>query len=155
MYELLLSHYRKVQYTAPNLLLTIQCYQAFMTALRLVDELGGAAKPGGHRVAGRSRVLMQGKIRLRGSEFSHPVTIRDMSSTGLRAKSAARFLPGANVELELPNLGWVTSKVVWVDDEGSLGVRFSAIIQPERTHSSITGSYRKAPSGLGPQLRRV
>lgn len=52
---------------------------------------------------------------------------------------------GARVEVDLPNIGWTPGEVVRAE-EGIIAVRFAAIIDPERTHARVTGSYGAPPS---------
>ena len=105
------------------------------------------AMPGGseQRVAPRRHVLMRASMRVRGSEQVYAVTIKDISSTGLRARTAISVFPSAKVEIELPNIGWTAGQVVRTE-EGLIAVRFAAIIDPERTQSKVSGSYGPPPS---------
>ncbi|MDP3674145.1 MAG: PilZ domain-containing protein [Novosphingobium sp.] len=126
-----------------------------MSALRIIDNVDEAAEANECRVAKRSRVFMRANMRVRGSTFEYPLSIKDISSTGLKAAMDVSLFPGTRVEIDLRNIGWVAGEVVWVDSKGVVGVRFSAVVQPERTHSQVSGSYGPAPSSVAPQLRRL
>ena len=109
---------------------------------------------GEQRVAPRLRVLMRASLRMRGNDQIFAVTIKDISSTGLRANAPVSMFPGANVEIELPNIGWTPGQVVRAD-EGVIGVRFAAIIDPARAQAKVTGSYGPPPSPSTTRLLRV
>ena len=66
---------------------------------------------GTERQAARRRVLMRAALRMRGSDTSHAVAVKDISSTGLRASSAVSMLKGARVEVDLPNIGWTPASL--------------------------------------------
>ena len=105
------------------------------------------AMPGGNeqRVAPRRHVLMRASMRVPGSDQVYAITVKDISSTGLRARTAVSVFPGAKVELELPNIGWIGGQVVRTE-EGLIAVRLAAVIDPEQAQSKVTGSYGPPPS---------
>ena len=108
------------------------------------------------RVAPRRRVLMGATLRVRGKAARYQVTVKDISSTGLKAATGVSIFAGAAVEIELPNLGWVPGEVVRREDERCIGVRFDVVIAPEMTQKSVTGSYGPGPSPAStPSLRRI
>jgi hypothetical protein len=107
-----------------------------------------------HRLAARRRVLMRCTVRLRGQTGEWPVTVKDISSTGLKAIAGVNLFAGTKLEVNLPNVGWVSGHVVRIDGENAIGVRFGSIIDPERTQTRVTGSYSGAPVPQV-QLRRV
>src|SRR5687768_16751669 len=89
------------------------------------------------RGAPRQRVLIRAAIRVRGSDATHPITVKDISSTGLRASTVVNLFVGAQIEVELPNLGWIGGQVVR-SVAGTLGIRFGAIIDPQIMHVHVT-----------------
>lgn len=101
-----------------------------------------------NRVAPRRRVLIRAAIRLRGNEAIHPVTVKDISSTGLKAITELSFFVGSRVEIQLPNLGWVPGEVVRTDQTGCMGIRFGVVIDPAQTQVRITGNYSAPPSTI-------
>ena len=120
-----------------------------------VHNFAAATGEGGeHRMAPRRRVLMRAAMRLRGHDQVHAVTVKEISSTGLKASTAVSVWPGAKLEIELPNIGWVAADVVRAE-QGTIAVRFAAIIDPDRTQAKITGSYRQAPIPAPARLLRV
>ena len=113
------------------------------------------ATPDDRRAALRRRVLMRAAMRVRGSGEIFAITVKDISSTGLKASTAVAMFPGTLLEIELPNIGWVAGEVQRIDGQGSVSVQFGAIIDPDQTQPRVTGSYGPAPTGTNPQLRRV
>jgi hypothetical protein len=122
-----------------------------------VHRLALAKSEGGEAtIAPRRRVLMRAEMRIRGKDVSYPVTVRDISSTGLRASASVNVFAGTIIEVQLPNLGWIPGEVVRTGEDRDIGVQFGMVIEPEHTQTRVTGSYGPAPSGAsGPALRRV
>ena len=106
------------------------------------------------RAAVRRRVLMRSAMRLHGQSEEWALTVRDLSSSGMKARSAVIVLPGARVEISLPNIGWVPGEVVRTEGEEAIGIRFGAEIDPDMAHVKVSGSYGAAPVGAI-RLRRV
>lgn len=107
-----------------------------------------------HRLAVRRRVLMRCTIRLRGQTGEWPITVKDISSTGLKALAGVNLFPGTELEVNLPNIGWIPAEVARIDGDNAIGIRFGAVIDPEQTQTRVTGSYAVA-SVAQVQLRRV
>jgi hypothetical protein len=97
------------------------------------------------RVAIRRRVLMKALVRLRGKFDEWPLTVKDISSTGMKASAPVKLFPGAQVEIELPNIGWIPGEVVRLE-ANAIGVRFGLVIDPEQAQVRISGSYHCAPA---------
>ena len=110
---------------------------------------------GEHRTAVRRRVLMRASIRLHGQGEDWPLTVKDLSSTGMKAKSPVSMFPGTRVEIGLPNIGWVSGEIVRIEGEDAIGIRFGAVIDPEQTQVKVSGTYGAAPSSTPVSLRRV
>ena len=106
------------------------------------------------REAARRRVLMRETMRLRGSDVTHGVTVKDISSTGLSASTAVSWPRGARVEIDLPNIGPVPANVVRTQD-GVIALQFGAIIDPDATQATVTGSYGSAPGASTTPLYRI
>lgn len=94
---------------------------------------------------------MRAAIRLRGSDGAYAVTVKDISSTGLRASGAVSLFPGALVEVELPNIGGTPAEVVRAE-EGTIAAPFGAIIDPDQAQAEATGSYRAPPPSPAARL---
>ena len=97
------------------------------------------------RAAARRRVLMRASMRLPGQREEWPLTVKDLSSTGMKARSPVMVRPGTPVEIGLPNIGWVPGKIVRIDGDDGIGVRFLSAIDPEVAQVRVSGSYAAAP----------
>lgn len=96
--------------------------------------------PGDRRIAERRNLLMKAAFNLDGSGQAQPTTIRDISSTGMKASIAHAPLVGGEVHVEIPGVGTVPATVVWAED-GKMGVHFDRVIDPTQAKIQITGSY--------------
>lgn len=117
-------------------------------------QIDHSTSVGDERAAVRRRVLMRATARLPGRSEEWPVTVKDLSSTGMRAIGAVSMFPGTQIEIELPHIGWISGEVVRVEGENIIGIRFGAIINPEQTQVRVSGSYGAAPSQPVP-LKRI
>ena len=117
-------------------------------------EIAAPAEPGEHRAAVRRRVLMRAAIRMPGQGEEWSLTVKDLSSTGMKAMAAVSMFPGTRVEICLPNIGWVPGEIARIEGESAVGIRFGAVIDPERAQTRVSGSYGTAPP-MATLLRRV
>ena len=106
------------------------------------------------RAAARRRVLMRATMRLQGQTDEWSLTVKDLSSTGMKARAPIATLAGLRVEIGLPNIGWVPGEIVRIEGEDGIGIRFGLDIDPAQTQIRVSGSYG---CGTVPaaQLRRV
>ena len=118
-------------------------------------ELPSPREGGELRTAVRRRVLMRATMRLQGQGEEWPLTVKDLSSTGMKARAPVATFPGSRVEIGLPNIGWVPGEIVRIESEDAIGIRFAAVIDPEATQVRVSGSYAAAPAASVVQLRRV
>ena len=118
-------------------------------------DISPPGAPGDHRTAVRRRVLMRASMRLHGQCEDWPLTVKDLSSTGMKAKSPVSMFPGTRVEIGLPNIGWVSGEIVRIEGEDAIGIRFGAVIDPEQTQVKVSGTYGTAPSSKPVSMRRV
>ncbi len=107
------------------------------------------------RAAVRRRVLMRAAMRLQGPCDEFALTVKDLSSTGMKARAGVAMFPGTRVEIALPHIGWVPGEIVRLEGEDAIGIRFSVVIDPAATQMRVTGSY--APAQVPPAVaqRRV
>lgn len=126
-----------------------------MYALCFNDASDAISDVSDNRVAARSRMLMRAKLRVRGLTGEHAISIKDISSTGLKASGVLKFLSGTRVEIDLRNIGWVAGQIIWTDADGCVGIRFSSIINAECTRTQISGSYALDPPRDGSAIRRL
>jgi hypothetical protein len=92
------------------------------------------------RSAARRRVLMRSAMRLQGQADEWVLTVKDLSCTGMKARSSVSLFPGTQVEISLPNIGWVPAEVVRIEGEQAIGLRFGAAIDPEQSQVPVSGS---------------
>lgn len=109
---------------------------------------------GDHRGADRQNMFIKAIFKIQGSDIEHPITIRDISSTGLKASTCNAPFVGGKVEVELRNIGTVPATVIWVEN-GKIGLHFSRIIDPSQTKIEITGTYSKSMAQSVPKLRHL
>jgi hypothetical protein len=117
-------------------------------------ELADPAPGGDLRTAIRRRVLMRATMRLVGQHDEWSLTVKDLSSTGMKARSSVSMFPGTRVEIALPRIGWVPGVIVRIEGEDAIGIRFGAVIDPEQTQMPVSGTYGAGPSAPA-SLRRV
>jgi len=117
-------------------------------------ELPPPREAGELRAAARRRVLMRAAMRLQGQSEEWPLTVKDLSSTGMKARAPVAMFPGSRVEVGLPNIGWVPGEIVRIEGDDAIGIRFGAMIDPEQTQVRVSGSYTAAGAPAA-QLRRV
>jgi hypothetical protein len=96
---------------------------------------------------------MKAAARVRGKVEKWPLTVKDISSTGMKAATPISLFLGTQVEIELPNVGWIPGQVVRIE-ENTIGIQFGCVIDPDVTQVRIGGSYGPPPSGT-PQFRYV
>jgi hypothetical protein len=116
-------------------------------------EIAAPAEPAEHRAAVRRRVLMRAAIRMPGQSQEWALTVKDLSSTGMKAMAPVSMFPGTRVEICLPNIGWVSGEIARIEGESAVGIRFGAVIDPECAQTRVSGSNGAVP--VATQLRRV
>ena len=107
------------------------------------------------RAAVRRRVLMRAAMRLQGRCDEFALTVKDLSSAGMKARSAVAMFPGTRVEIALPHIGWVPGEIVRLEGEDAIGIRFTVVIDPDATQVRVSGSYAPAKTTPPVALRRV
>jgi hypothetical protein len=122
-----------------------------------VHQLEMARPPEGSelRAAIRRRVLMRASLRLPGHGEEFPLTVKDLSSTGMKARSTVTMFPGTRVEIALPHIGWVPGEIVRLEGEDAIGIRFAAVIDPDATQVRVSGSYAGPQAAPPVRLLRV
>ena len=87
-----------------------------------------ARAPGEQRRWPRLPVSATAVLRALGSH-GRGATIRDLSVTGFMAESDQSFVAGEGARLQLPELGFVSARVVW-SGQGRIGGEFDQPLQP-------------------------
>ena len=78
----------------------------------------------------RDSLFILAELRLDENGETHRIKVRNLSSGGLMAESAAKATRGAQVWVNLRNAGWVDGTVAWVQDN-RFGVAFREDIDPK------------------------
>jgi hypothetical protein len=102
----------------------------------------------------RTSVYLRARLRICGADIEYPITIKDLSSGGLRATVDASLFSGTKLEVAIPKIGCVPGEVVWASD-GMIGVKFAKFINPDLVRTQVTGSYAASASLKPSVLRRV
>lgn len=96
---------------------------------------------------------MRCAMRLAGESSEHPLTVKDLSASGMKVTAPVAMRPGTQIEVCLPHIGWVTGEVLRTEGANVLGIRFELLIEPERTQVRVSGRY--GPTPLPTPQRRV
>ncbi|RHW18980.1 PilZ domain-containing protein [Sphingomonas gilva] len=60
----------------------------------------------------RTAVAVETVLRALGTH-GHPAVVRDLSSGGFMAETDQQFIPGETARLQLPEIGYVSARVIW------------------------------------------
>ncbi len=71
------------------------------------------------------------------------VTLTDISQEGLMASNAGDLVPGAQIILEVPLVGWREAEVMWIADNRA-GCRFTSPLSIEELGMAAASSHRLA-----------
>lgn len=104
-----------------------------------VDRISENSSPGGVRKRSQDRdsLLLTATLRRVGRGAPVPVRIRNLSAGGLMAEHGPVLPVGAEVEIELRNVGMVRGTVAW-SAEGRVGIAFDEEIDPKAVRKPVT-----------------
>ncbi|PKP98630.1 MAG: pilus assembly protein PilZ [Alphaproteobacteria bacterium HGW-Alphaproteobacteria-13] len=88
------------------------------------------------RGADRDSLFMQARLTLSGETEPVTVRVRNLSAGGMLAETPQRAAEGASVDVELPNVGSVRGRVVWVG-EGKFGIAFERPVNPQAVRRQL------------------
>lgn len=96
-----------------------------------IDARIATARP--HRAAEARRaprisVMVATTLRALGLHGRHAI-VRDLSANGFMAETDQEFLPGETARVQLPEIGFVSARVIWAR-EGKVGGEFDRAITP-------------------------
>jgi len=89
------------------------------------------------RQVNRDSLFLLAQLRVDGDGPEHRVKIRNLSAGGAMAEGEVRVLRGAQVSVELRNIGWVEGSVAWKQDN-RFGIAFTHEIDPKLVRSPVT-----------------
>lgn len=105
--------------------------------------------PAERRQNRRIAIHQQARIRLTldgaspDGESIEGVTLTDISQEGLMASNAGGLIPGAQIILEVPLVGWREAEVMWIA-ENRAGCRFTSPLSIEELGLAAASSHRLA-----------
>lgn len=100
-----------------------------------------------HRQVGRDSLFLMADVRIEGQAGDHRVKVRNLSAHGMMAECTVRVTPGAGVEVNLRNVGWVPGRVAWIQDN-RFGIAFLEEIDPRLVRASNAGPGEHTPRYL-------
>jgi len=105
--------------------------------------------PAERRQKRRIAIQQQARIRLTldgtsaDGDSIEGVTLTDISQEGLMASNAGDLVPGAQIILEVPLVGWREAEVRWIADNRA-GCRFTSPLSIEELGMAAASSHRLA-----------
>jgi hypothetical protein len=105
--------------------------------------------PAERRQNRRIAIQQQARIRLTldgasaDGESIEGVTLTDISQEGLMASNAGGLVPGAQIILEVPLVGWREAEVMWIADNRA-GCRFTSPLSIDELGMAAASSHRLA-----------
>lgn len=82
-----------------------------------------------HRQVGRDSLFLMADLRVEGQAGDHRVKVRNLSANGMMAECTVRVTSGVEVQVNLRNIGWVSGRVAWIQDN-RFGIAFADQIDP-------------------------
>jgi len=97
------------------------------------------------RQVNRDSLFLLAQLRVDGDGPEYRVKIRNLSAGGAMAEGEVRVMRGAQVSVELRNIGWVEGSVAWKQDN-RFGIAFAAEIDPKLVRSPVTAAVDQRPT---------
>ena len=89
------------------------------------------------RQIARDSLFVMAEMRLDDSGDLHRIKVRNLSSGGMMGEGAERVFRGAQVWINVRNVGWVEGTVAWIQDN-RFGVAFREEIDPRSARAQIS-----------------
>ena len=115
----------------------------------------------------RDSLFLGADVRLAGEDESHRVKVRNLSARGMMAEGEMTVLRGAQVSVELRNIGLVDGSVAWVQGD-RFGIAFAREIDPKLARTPVGNNEIASPrftrpssllpansDGYGTRLRKI
>jgi len=90
------------------------------------------------RQVNRDSLFLLALLRVEGDDAEHRVKVRNLSAGGAMAEGDVKVVRGAQVSVELRNIGWVEGSVAWKQDN-RFGIAFAEEIDPKLVRSPVSG----------------
>ncbi len=92
-----------------------------------------------HRQIERDSLFVMADLRVEGVGEEQRVKVRNLSAGGMMAEGDVRVQPGAAIEVNIRNIGWIDGSVAWVQDN-RFGIAFRDEIDPKVARAPLTSS---------------
>jgi len=89
-----------------------------------------------HRQLGRDSLFLMADVRFEKSAGEHRVKVRNLSAGGMMAEGQVKVVRGAQLEVNLRNIGWVPGVVAWIQDS-RFGIAFVEDIDPKLARATL------------------
>jgi hypothetical protein len=89
-----------------------------------------------NRQIARDSLFVMADLRLPGADDEHRIKVRNLSAGGMMGEGPVRVMRGAQVEINIRNIGWVEGSVAWVQDD-RFGVAFLEEIDPKIARAPV------------------
>jgi hypothetical protein len=99
-----------------------------------------------HRQIERDSLFVMADLRVEGVGEQQRVKVRNLSAGGMMAEGDVKVQPGAAVEVNIRNIGWVDGSVAWIQDN-RFGIAFREEIDPKVARAPIASP---VPGGGAP-----
>lgn len=86
----------------------------------------------------RDSLFVMADLRVEGAGEEWRVKMRNLSAGGMMAEGDVKVQPGAAVEVNIRNIGWIDGSVAWVQDN-RFGIAFREEIDPKVARAPLTG----------------
>jgi len=97
------------------------------------------------RQVNRDSLFLLAQLRLDGDSAEYRVKIRNLSAGGAMAEGEVKVARGAQVSVELRNIGWVDGSVAWKQDN-RFGIAFAAEIDPKLVRLPVNAGVDQRPA---------
>jgi len=104
-----------------------------------------AMTDGENRQIARDSLFLMADMRIDGLDGVHRIKVRNLSSGGMMGEGPVRVARGAQVEIEIRNVGWIEGSVAWVQDT-RFGVAFREDIDPKVARAPVGTGEDPAPA---------
>lgn len=84
----------------------------------------------------RDSLFLSAEVRIAGEEGAHRVKVRNLSARGMMAEGEVSVLRGAQVFVELRNVGSIEGSVAWVQGD-RFGIAFACEIDPKLVRTPV------------------
>ena len=91
------------------------------------------------RQLGRDSLFLLANLRFEEHGELYRIKVRNLSSGGMMAEGELRVTPGAPVQIELRNIGWIAGAIAWKQD-GRFGIAFAEEIDPKLARAPVSGA---------------